>query len=137
MNKKRLVKGLEGIVGRGMVVHHPDDLLVFEYDGSVDRGVPTAVVFPENTDEVSRVVSLAYREGVPVVPRGAGTGLSGGAVAGEGGIEITLTRMRTIIGIDHVNRTAVVEPGLVNLDLSNATARFGLYFAPDPSSQRA
>ncbi len=137
MNKKRLVKGLEGIVGRGMVIHHPDDLLVFEYDGSVDRGVPTAVVFPENTDEVSRLVSLAYREGVPVVPRGAGTGLSGGAVAGEGGIEIALTRMRSIIGIDHVNRTAEVEPGLVNLDLSNATARFGLYFAPDPSSQRA
>ena len=76
MNKKRLVKELEGIVGRGMVVHHPDDLLVFEYDGSVDRGVPTAVVFPENTDEVSRVVSLAYREGVPVVPRGASRGWS-------------------------------------------------------------
>ena len=137
MNKKQLVRELEGIVGRGMVVHHPDDLLVFEYDGSVDRGVPTAVVFPENTDEVSRVVSLAHREGVPVVPRGAGTGLSGGAIAGEGGIEIALTRMRSIIEIDHVNRTATVEPGLVNLDLSNATARFGLYFAPDPSSQRA
>ena len=137
MNKKRLVKELERIVGRDAVLHHPDDLLVFEYDGSVDRAVPTAVVFPASTQEVSDVVALAHREGIPVVPRGAGTGLSGGSIAVEGGIEIALTRMRRILEIDAANRIAVVEPGLVNLDLSQATARFGLFFAPDPSSQRA
>ncbi|MCZ6789222.1 MAG: FAD-binding protein [Chloroflexi bacterium] len=137
MNKRRLIKGLERIVGRGAVLHHPDDLLVFEYDGSVDRAAPTAVVFPTSTHEVSDVVALAHREGIPVVPRGAGTGLSGGSIAVEGGIEIALTRMRRILKIDAANRIAIVEPGLVNLDLSQATARFGLFFAPDPSSQRA
>ena len=136
MSKKRLVKELERIVGRGMVLHHPDDLLVFEYDGSVDRALPSAVVFPADTEEVSRVVGLAYREGVPVVPRGAGTGLSGGAIAAEGGIEVALTRMRRVLELDPANRIAVVEPGLVNLDLSRATAKFGLYYAPDPSSQQ-
>ncbi|MFH1141944.1 MAG: FAD-linked oxidase C-terminal domain-containing protein [Chloroflexota bacterium] len=136
MNKKRLVRQLERIVGKGMVIHHPDDLLVYEYDGSIGRGLPAAVVFPASTQEVSQVVSLAYREGMPVVPRGAGTGLSGGALAVEGGIEIVLTRMRTILEVDVANRVAVVEPGLSNLDLSNAIARFGLYYAPDPSSQK-
>ena len=137
MNKKRLVRELQRIVGKGMVIHHPDDLLVYEYDGSVDRGLPTAVAFPASTDEVSRIVALAHREGVPVTPRGAGTGLSGGAIAAEGGIEIALTRMRSILEVDVANRTAVVEPGLVNLDLSTATASQGLFYAPDPSSQKA
>ena len=137
MNKKRLVRGLERIVGRGMVIHHPDDLLVYEYDGSVDRGLPLAVAFPSSTEQVSQLVSLAQTEGVAVIPRGAGTGLSGGAIATEGGIQIALTRMRSIVDVDVENRIAVVEPGLVNLDLSTATARFGLFYAPDPSSQRA
>ncbi|MCH7706221.1 MAG: FAD-binding oxidoreductase, partial [Chloroflexi bacterium] len=137
MNKKRLVREMQRIVGKGMVIHHPDDLLVYEYDGSVDRGLPSAVVFPSSTEEVSRIVALAHREGVPVTPRGAGTGLSGGAIAAEGGIEIALTRMRAILEVDAANRTAVVEPGLVNLDLSTATAAQGLFYAPDPSSQRA
>lgn len=137
MNTKQLVKDLKRIVGKNAVLHDPDDLLVFEYDGSVDRGMPAAVVFPSSTEEVSRVVALACREGVPVVPRGAGTGLSGGAIATAGGIEIALTRMRNILEIDQANRLAVVEPGLVNLDLTKATAKFNLYYAPDPSSQRA
>lgn len=137
MNKKHLVKELEHVVGKGAVIHSPDDLLVFEYDGSVDRSFPTVVVFPASTQQVSETVAIAYREGIPVVPRGAGTGLSGGSIAVEGGIEIALTRMRRILEIDVANRIAVVEPGLVNLDLSQATARSGLFFAPDPSSQRA
>ena len=137
MDKRRLVKQLQHIVGKRSVIHHPDDLLVFEYDGSVDRGLPAAVAFPASTEEVSRVVELAGREGLPVIPRGAGTGLSGGAIASEGGIELALTRMRSILEIDPLNRIAVVEPGVVNLDLSVAASRYGLYFAPDPSSQRA
>ena len=137
MDKRRLVKQLENIVGKRSVIHHPDDLLVFEYDGSVDRGLPAAVVFPTSTEQVSRIVELAGREDLPVIPRGAGTGLSGGAIASEGGIELALTRMRSILEIDPLNRIAVVEPGVVNLDLSVAASRYGLYFAPDPSSQRA
>ena len=137
MDKRRLVKQLEHIVGKRSVIHHPDDLLVYEYDGSVDRGLPAAVVFPASTEQVSRIVDLAGREGLPVIPRGAGTGLSGGAIACQGGIELALTRMRSILEIDPQNRIAVVEPGVVNLDLSVAASRYGLYFAPDPSSQRA
>ncbi len=137
VNKKRIVRELQSIVGKGMVIHHPDDMLVYEYDGSVDRAMPLAVVFPSSTEQVSRVVSLAHREGMAVVPRGAGTGLSGGAIAAQGGIQIALTRMRSVLEVDAANRTALVEPGLVNLDLSKAVAKCGLYYAPDPSSQRA
>ena len=85
MDFKRFLKGLQGIVGEQNVVYHSDDLLVFEYDGSVDRGMPEAVVFPTSTQEVSRVIKLAHKEGVPVVGRGTGTGLSGGAIAPPGG----------------------------------------------------
>ncbi|MCL0044488.1 FAD-binding protein, partial [Dehalococcoidia bacterium] len=137
MNNKHLIQKLEKIVGKGMVIHHPDDLLVYEYDGSVDRGLPTAVVFPASTLQVAQVMSIAYREGVPIIPRGAGTGLSGGAIPCGRGIQITLTRMHSIFEVDLANKVAIVGPGLVNLDLSNAVAEFGLYYAPDPSSQRA
>jgi glycolate oxidase len=119
------------------VVSHPDDLLVFEYDGSIDRGLPEAVVFPVTTEEVSRVVGLAYREGVPVVGRGSGTGLSGGAIAPPGGIQVAFTRMNRILGVDTENRTATVEPGVINLDLDKFAHKFGLRYAPDPSSQKA
>lgn len=137
MDKNRLIKDLKKIVGSEAVLYHPDDLLVFEYDGSIDRGTPTAVVFPSSAQEICEVVSLAYKKDIPVIPRGAGTGLSGGTISVKGGIEIALTRMRAILDIDVDNRIAIVEPGLVNLDLSNSAARFGLFFAPDPSSQRA
>ncbi|MBI4339582.1 MAG: FAD-binding protein, partial [Chloroflexi bacterium] len=137
MDKKRLISELQRIVGKRYVIHHPDDLLVYEYDGSVDRGTPAAVVFPSSAEQVSRVVTVAHRAGAPVVPRGAGTGLSGGAIAGGDGIQIAMTRMRRILEVDAANRIAVVEPGLVNLDLSTAVAPLGLYYAPDPSSQRA
>ena len=138
MERARLIDELEAIVGRGYVVHRPEDLLVYESDGSVDRGLPGVVVLPGSTEEVSRVVALAYREDLPVVPRGAGTGLSGGAiVAAENGIQVALTRMRRILEVDPANQMALMEPGVVNLDLSKAVERHGLYYAPDPSSQKA
>ena len=116
---------------------HPDDLLVFEYDGSVDRGMPEAVAFPNTVEQVSRLMSLAYQEGVPVVGRGSGTGLSGGAIAPPGGIQIAFTRMNRILELDSDNRTVTVEPGVINLDLDNYAHKFGLRYAPDPSSQKA
>ena len=119
------------------VIHRPEDLIVFEYDGSVDRAMPQLVVLPASTDEVSRVLETALRYGLPVVARGAGTGLSGGAVAEEGGIVLALTRMKRILEIDTVNQVAVVEPGVVNVDVTAAASEYGLYYAPDPSSQTA
>ncbi|MEK7806562.1 MAG: FAD-binding protein, partial [Chloroflexota bacterium] len=137
MENLQFIQQLRAIVGDDYVVSHPDDLLVFEYDGSIDRGLPEAVVFPATTEEVSRVVGLAYREGVPVVGRGSGTGLSGGAIAPPGGIQVAFTRMNRILGLDTENRTATVEPGVINLDLDNYAHKFGLRYAPDPSSQKA
>ena len=137
MENLQFIQQLKAVVGDDNVVSHPDDLLVFEYDGSIDRGLPEAVVFPATTEEVSRVVGLAYREGVPVVGRGSGTGLSGGAIAPPGAIQVAFTRMNKILGLDTENRTATVEPGVINLDLDNYAHKFGLRYAPDPSSQKA
>ena len=103
----------------------------------MDRNVPQAVVLPNSTEEVSRVMALAYRDGIPVVGRGSGTGLSGGAIAPEGGIQIAFTRMHQILEVDTENCTATVQPGVINLDLDTHVHRFGFRYAPDPSSQRA
>ena len=137
MSNSELIRDLVAIVGEPNVVHRPEDLIVFEYDGSVDRALPTVVVLPRTTAEVSDVVKAAGTHGIPVVARGAGTGLSGGAIAEHGGIVVALTRMTSILEIDEVNRLAVVEPGVVNIDLSTAASKYGLYYAPDPSSQKA
>jgi glycolate oxidase len=119
------------------VLSEPGDLVVFEYDGTIERGSPQVVVFPDCAEEVSAAVRIARRYDLPVVPRGAGTGLSGGAVATVGGVLIVLTRMKRILEVNVEDMTALVEPGVVNLDLSRAVAPHGLYYAPDPSSQRA
>ena len=137
MEKDRFVAQLQDIVGDRNVVFHPDDLLVYEYDASIDRELPEAVVLPADTQEVSRVLALAYREGVPVAGRGSGTGLSGGAIAAPGGIQVSFTRMNRILEVSPEDRTATVEPGVVNLHLDTYVRRFGLRYAPDPSSQRA
>ena len=136
-NDDSLIDELKAVVGEQYVIHTPEDLIVFEYDGSVDRAMPLAVVIPSTVDEISSVVTLAAEHGLPIVPRGAGTGLSGGAIAETGGIVLALTRMTRILEVDVDNRVAVVEPGLVNLELTTAVSRHGLYYAPDPSSQRA
>lgn len=115
----------------------PEDLVLYEYDGSVERARPEAVVFPSSTAEVSRIVKLAAKHDIPIVGRGAGTGLSGGALARGGGIMIAFGRMNQILEIDYENRRAVVQPGLVNFDLTRAVEHAGLYFAPDPSSQKS
>jgi glycolate dehydrogenase FAD-linked subunit len=128
---------LKRIVGEQNVVHEANDLKIFERDGSITGALPDAVVLPADRDQVAAVVRLAARHGVPVVPRGAGTGLSGGAVTLNGGIALQLSRMRRILEVDPDARTAVVEPGVVNQDLQQAAAAKGLFYAPDPSSQKA
>jgi len=136
-----MIERLQRIVGMKSVFHESGDLLVYEYDGSVDGVVdtarPAAVVLPTTPQQVADVVKLANEAGLPVVPRGAGTGLSGGAVAQTGGIVIALTRMDRVLEFDREDGTALVEPGVINLELSESTLSDGYFFAPDPSSQRA
>ncbi len=136
-DNETLIGELKAIVGDMYVVHTREDLIVFEYDGSVDKALPQAVVLPGSAEEVAEVVKIAASHQVPIIPRGAGTGLSGGAIAETGGIVVALTRLTRILEVDVENRVAVVEPGLVNLELTTAVSRHGLYYAPDPSSQKA
>jgi glycolate oxidase len=134
---RSLIRRLERAVGRDAVLWRPEEVLAFEYDGTIEKAQPQAVVLPGSAEQVSQVVRIAIEAGLPVVPRGAGTGLSGGAVAALGGVVIALTRMKRVLEVDAANCFAVVEPGVVNLELSKAVAPHGLYYAPDPSSQRA
>jgi len=133
----QLIRELEGLLGSQAVLSSPVDLMLYEYDGSVDLGSPQCIVFPTTTREVSEIVRLANRYETPIVGRGAGTGLSGGAIARNGGLVIAFSRMNRILEIDAPNLRAVVQPGVVNLDLSRAVDSLGLFFAPDPSSQKA
>jgi glycolate oxidase len=133
---RRVIRRLERAVGRDGVLWRPEEVIAFEYDGTIEKAQPQAVAFPTTAQQVAEVVRIALDAELPVVPRGAGTGLSGGAVAALGGVVVALTRMKRILEIDPVDRLAVVEPGVVNLELSKAAAPHGLYYAPDPSSQR-
>jgi glycolate oxidase subunit GlcD len=131
-----LIDNLIAIVGRENVLSKPDELLVYECDGLPHhKHRPRAVVFPATTEETSAIMRELARANVPFTPRGAGTGLSGGALALNSGVVIEMARMRKILRIDTENRIAVVQPGVVNLHVSRAVAPFGLYYVPDPSSQ--
>jgi len=132
-----LIDDLERLLGPERVRHHPLDLVVFAKDSGVVSGTVVAAVLPETTQEVAAIVRLANHHGVPIVPRGAGTGLAGGAVPTKPGLLVVLTRFTTIGEVDPVGRTVWVGPGLINLDLSKELSPLGLHFAPDPSSQSA
>src|SRR5881392_2444963 len=130
-----LIEELREIVGDENVLSEPEELLVYECDGLPQhKHPPRAVVFPNSTEETSEVLALLSDEGVSFAPRGAGTGLSGGALAINRGVVIELARMRKILRVDTENRLAVVQTGLVNAQLSRAVAPYGLYYVPDPSS---
>jgi len=132
-----ILRQLKKIAGADAVLDKPEELMMYEYDAGVDKSRPGAVVFAQNTSQVAQIMKLASQHKIPVVPRGAGTGLSGGAIARKEAIVLSLARMNKILDIDVPNQRAVVQPGVVNLELSNATAKFGYYYAPDPSSQKA
>jgi glycolate oxidase subunit GlcD len=132
-----LASALAAIVGPSRVLERDSELLTYSSDGLPQYNVrPQLAVFPGTRDEVIAVVRELAARKVPFVPRGAGTGLSGGALA-DGIVLLGMHRLRRIISIDAANGLAVVEPGVVNANLSRATAPFGLYYAPDPSSQTA
>jgi glycolate oxidase len=137
MRAADLAKKLKKIVGKDAVLDRAEDLMLYEYDGGVDRGRPELVCFPQTTSQVAEIVKLAAKSGVPIVPRGAGTGLSGGSIPRAGGIVLGFSRMNRILELDLDNHRAVVQPGVVNLDLTKAVESRGYYFAPDPSSQKA
>ncbi|MBI2366294.1 MAG: FAD-binding protein [Deltaproteobacteria bacterium] len=128
---------MRSLVGERYVLVEKEDVIVYEQDGSIFQVMPEIVVIPSNVDEVAGVVKAARRAGVPVVPRGSGTGLAGGAVPAEGGIVLSLARLDRILKIDLQNRIAIVEPGVINLDITKAVAKDGFFYAPDPSSQAA
>jgi glycolate oxidase len=132
-----VLRQLKKIAGNDAVLDRPEELMMYEYDAGVDKSRPGAVVFAQNTRQVSEIMRLAWAKKIPVVPRGAGTGLSGGAIARKEAIVLSLARMNKILEIDVANQRAVVQPGVVNLEVSNATAKYGYFYAPDPSSQKA
>jgi glycolate oxidase len=135
--KTDLAQSLEEALGARAVLSDPYDLALYEFDAGVDKALPDAVVFPQSTADVVAVLKIARYYGVPIIGRGAGTGLSGGAIPRAGGIVVSFSRMTRILEIDVANERAIVEPGVVNLDISNAVDAFGYFYAPDPSSQRS
>jgi glycolate oxidase len=133
-----LIDDLRAIVGdEGLLAAHAD-LVVYECDGfTIEKNCPDVAVFPRTTDQVAAIVRLSNSAGVPFIPRGAGTSLAGGCLPVGGGVMIVLTRMREILEINLRDRYAVVQPGVVNIWLTNALKGTGYHYAPDPSSQGA
>ena len=132
-----LTKKLQRIVGKENVLYKTEDLIPYEMDGTVERSLPDFVVFPSCAKEIAKIIQLSKEFKVPITPRGAGTGLSGGAVAVKGGIIVGMARLRKILEVDPINRIAIVEPGVPNIDLTSSAEKYGLFYAPDPSSQKA
>jgi glycolate oxidase len=131
-----IAQRLVDVLGHDAVLTAPEDLAAYSFDAYTDGNLPAAVVLPASTRDVSAAVRIARDLGVPIVPRGAGTGLCGGAVPTSGGIVISFARMNRVLELDVRNRRALVQPGVINLDLSRSAASTGLFYAPDPSSQR-
>ncbi len=137
MAASELVRELRAIVGERFVLTEKEDTIVYEQDGSIFSAMPEIVVLPADTEQVVAVVKAAKRADLPIIPRGYGTGLAGGTVPAEGGVVLSLARLDRILRIDIENRIAIVEPGVINLDVTRAVAQDGFYYAPDPSSQAA
>src|SRR5438046_7356804 len=128
---------LRAIVGDRGLISSAEELHTYECDGLTNfRVMPRAVVLPNTTEQVQAVVRICHRERIPCVARGSGTGLSGGALPIENGIVISLARMNRILEIDIPNARVVVEPGVLNLDVTQAVSGDGYFYAPDPSSQQ-
>ena len=125
---------LSRIVGETNASFSREELVCYAYDATNKLSLPDAVVFPSTAEEISLILKMANSEGFPVIPRGAGTGFSGGSVPVEGGVVVSFERMKKIIEIDTENLIAVVEPGVVTWDLQQAVEKLGLFYPPDPSS---
>jgi glycolate oxidase len=138
IRQRELVQALSAILPGHGLLHRAEDTTPYECDGlAAYRTVPLAVALPETELQVQRILQVCHKLGVPVVPRGAGTGLSGGAMPLQQGLVLSLARFKKILNVDPYARTATVQPGVRNLAISEAAAPYGLFYAPDPSSQIA
>jgi glycolate oxidase len=136
MERGRLIGAMREILGADGVISEREQLRTYECDGLMNyRVIPDLVVLPESAEQVQKVVRLCYDEGIPFVARGSGTGLSGGALPVESGVLIVMARMRKILEVDIPNQRVVVEPGVINIWVSQEVADEGYYYAPDPASQ--
>jgi glycolate oxidase len=136
MDRGQLIETMQEILGPEGVIHEHEELRTYECDGLMNyRVIPDLVVLPESAEQVQQIVKTCYDEGVPFVARGSGTGLSGGALPVESGVLIVLTRLRRILEVDIPNGRVVVEPGVINIWVSQEVADEGYYYAPDPASQ--
>lgn len=137
MISKTAIQTLVDKLGAANVLYEKEDLITFGYDATPEiQYLPDVVVFPTESEHVVEIVSFAREEGLPIVPRGSGTGLSGGSVASEGGIILCLTRLNRILEIDEENLTATAQAGVVTLDFFDAVMAKGLFYPPDPGSQK-
>ncbi|WP_313192156.1 FAD-linked oxidase C-terminal domain-containing protein [Shinella zoogloeoides] len=136
--RREIVADLLDLLPEGCLVHEPRELVPFETDAFVSyRRLPLAVALPETTQQVAAVLKYCHRYGVPVVPRGAGTSLAGGAIPQEDAVVVGLSKMAQILEVDYANRTATVQAGVTNLSISDVVSADGYFYAPDPSSQLA
>jgi len=137
MNTAALIIALRDIVGHDGVIDGNAALLTYEADGCVmDLHMPNLVVLPRTSEQTAAIVKLAHGARIPVVARGAGTGLSGGATPIHGGIVIAMTRMDQVLEVDTRNKRTRVQPGVINWEISQYLANYGYAFMPDPSSKR-
>jgi len=134
MIEPRVVKELEAVVGKEHVLSSPEDLIAYSYDSTFEEHKPDIVVSPANTEEVSQVMRIAYRENIPVVPRGMGSGLAAASIPYSGGMVLNLTRLNRILEIDQENMIATVEAGVITADFQATVEEMGLFYPPDPSS---
>lgn len=138
VRRSEIVADLTDLLPEGCFVHEARELVPFETDAFVSyRRLPLAVALPETTAQVAAVMKYCHRYGIPVVPRGAGTSLSGGAIPQEDAVVLGLSKMSRILEVDYANRTATVQAGVTNLAISEAVSADGYFYAPDPSSQLA
>ena len=136
MDNSKLIEALTDIVGPDSVLSSAMDLALYSYDASLEKAKPDVVVLPNSTEEVSKVMALAFKEKIPILGRGSGTNLTGGTIPVKGGIVVHFSRMTRILEIDIPNRTATVEPGVITLDLQTEVLKKGFVYQPDPASQK-
>jgi glycolate oxidase len=133
---KEIVAELEAVIGSERVLSSPVDLIAYSFDGTFEQHLPDTVVLPETNEDVSAIVRVAAQYDVPIVPRGMSSGLAGGSIAVRGGIVMSLTRMNRILEIDRENMTVAVEAGVVTANLEKEVGKVGLFYPPDPSSNK-
>jgi len=136
MDKQELVQRLKEIVDPEYVLTSEMDLALYSYDASLEKGKPDVVVLPDSTEEVSKIMALAYKEKIPILGRGSGTNLTGGTIPTKGGIVLHFSRMNRILNLDYENLTATAEPGVITLDLQTRILKDGYIYQPDPASQK-